>query len=115
MTTEEAPLTTEQKRVLFYKALRARCWDLPASAEGIAEALEYEEPKLEAYLEGLVHMRELEKATVSLAVPEDDGFGGTSYGFDDDTPEDLRVGYRLTEFGQRWTELMLAGAQPSER
>lgn len=114
MTTEGAPLTMEQKRVLLYKALKALCWDLPASVEGIADTLAYEEPKLEAYLEGLVAMRELEKATVSIAVSEDDGFGGKNFGFDDDTPEDLRVGYRLTEFGQRWTELMLAGEQSSE-
>jgi hypothetical protein len=110
-------VTTEEKRVALYKALKEMCWTLPASVEGIAAVLEYEEPKLEAYLEGLVHMRELEKATVQVQLPEaeDDGFGGKGFGFDDDTPEDLSVGYRLTEFGQRWTDLMLAGGQPSER
>lgn len=115
MTTDTVPLTMEQKRVLLYKALQAVCWNSAASVESIAAALEYEEAKLEGYLEGLVHMRELEKATVQTAIVEDDGFGGKSFGFDDDTPEDLRVGYRLTEHGQRWTELMLAGGQPSER
>lgn len=110
-------MTIEEKRVALYRVLKELCWTLPASTEAIAAALEYDEPKLEAYLEGMVSLCELEKATVHIStIPaEDDGFGGTSFNFDDDTPEDLCVGYRLTEFGQKWTDLMLAGAQPSER
>jgi hypothetical protein len=93
-------MTTEQKRKGLYNVLLALhgTW---ASLEQIEAALDYEEPKLEALLDGLVIMREVEREEGVAAPVEDDGFGGynASAGFDD---VQTFTGYRLTEFGLSW-------------
>lgn len=118
MTDDKPEMSMHDKRVATYRALKACCWDRPAPLEDIRAALEYEEPKLEAYLDGLVSLRELERATahVPKVATADDGFGRRGFGFDDDDASvEVIEGYKLTEFGQSWTTMMLAGAEPSER
>lgn len=112
-------MTTSEKRVEVYRALRECCWDRPAHIDTIEVVLSYEEPLLQEYLEGMVSLRELRHVHLNRSLPLADGFGHSSFGFDDAAEcaaeEGFYEGYQLTEFGQRWTELMLAGTQPSER
>lgn len=99
-------MTTEEKRKALYVVLLKLCKGRWASLIEIDAELPYEEPKLEGYLEGLVHLRELERDEGASKPAEDDGFTDSrrrdSLAFDD---EQTFTGYRLTEFGERWAEM----------
>jgi predicted transcriptional regulator with HTH domain len=81
-------MSTEQKRNHFYEALLMEAQDRWATVEDVNRSLVYVEPKTEGYLDGLVHLREVEVQT-----------------FDDGVKA-----YKMTEFGKRWAEMMLLGS-----
>jgi hypothetical protein len=85
---DDPEMSTEQKRNHFYEALLMEAQDRWATVEDVNRSLVYVEPKTEGYLDGLVHLREVEVQT-----------------FDDGVKA-----YKMTEFGKRWAEMMLLGS-----
>lgn len=130
------------KRALLYRMLRNHCLKEPATLEELKVAIPYAEPKLEAYLQGLIHLCELEFVevdsvmdTASVDVPNTCAASGGGFdggGFDDtgfDAPRVVapprktvkqalsntsKKGYRLTDFGKRWSEMMVLGLKEDD-
>lgn len=81
-------VATEQRRKEFYEALLLEAQDRWATVEEIQATCNYHEPRARAFLEGLVHMREVKAQTF------DDG---------------IRA-YKLTKFGKRWAGMFMLGS-----